>query len=317
MASPADLGVWRTPVERVPRLAAAVGLGADDLWVKRDDWLAVGGGGNKLRKLAHALAGAPEDGTTTVVTTGAAQSNHARLTAAAARRLGLEPVLVLRGDGGHGTVGNLALDAILGAEVVWAGDATADELDARAREVAREREAAGERVRLVPYGGSDGRSVHGYAACGREIDEDVEGVRHVVVAVGSGGTAAGLVLALGADRVLGVDAGAVPDARAAVARLVRAAGGQVDDDALRVRTDQVGDAYEATTDASARALTTAGRTAGLVLDPVYTAKALAGLAAAVQDGGIRPGERTVFVHTGGLPGLFGHPDAATLAASLG
>ncbi|MGX6448297.1 pyridoxal-phosphate dependent enzyme, partial [Patulibacter sp. S7RM1-6] len=121
MASPADLGVWRTPVEAVPRLSVALGLEPDDLWVKRDDWLAVGGGGNKLRKLAHALGGAVDDGVTTVVTTGAAQSNHARLTAAAARRLGLEPVLVLRGDGGDGTVGNLALDAALGAEVVWAG----------------------------------------------------------------------------------------------------------------------------------------------------------------------------------------------------
>jgi D-cysteine desulfhydrase len=94
-----DLGVWRTPVEPAPRLAARIGLRADDLWVKRDDWLGLGGGGNKLRKLEFLCANAVERGATTLVTGGAAQSNYCRLVAAAARRLGLGVVLVLKGEG--------------------------------------------------------------------------------------------------------------------------------------------------------------------------------------------------------------------------
>jgi hypothetical protein len=125
------------------------------------------------------------------------------------------------------------------------------------------------------------------------------GARHVVVAVGSGGTMAGLVAGLGAGRVLGVDTGAVPDPVERVTDLVTALGG--DAAGLRLRRDQVGGGYGAHTE-------------GLLLDPVYTAKAMAGLAAAVADGSIRPGEPTAFVHTGGLPGLFGHPVAAELAA---
>jgi L-cysteate sulfo-lyase len=138
------------------------------------------------------------------------------------------------------------------------------------------------------------------------------GARHVVVAVGSGGTMAGLVAGLGAGRVLGVDTGAVPDPVERVTDLVTALGG--DAAGLRLRRDQVGGGYGARTDAAVSALRTAARTEGLLLDPVNTAKAMAGLAAAVADGSIRPGEPTAFVHTGGLPGLFGHPVAAELAA---
>jgi D-cysteine desulfhydrase len=126
---------------------------------------------------------------------------------------------------------------------------------------------------------------------------------------------AGLVAGLGAERVLGVDAGAVPDPEVRVARLVQELTGEPAG-ALRLRTDQVGAGYEAITDGVRRAIADAGRTEGLILDPVYTAKAFAGLTASVADGAIRPGERVVFVHTGGLPGLYGHPLAAELAAGL-
>ena len=125
---------------------------------------------------------------------------------------------------------------------------------------------------------------------------------HVVVAVGSGGTMAGLVRALGPQTVLGVDTGATPDARERVSGMVD----DQDPDALRIRDDQVGPGYGVLTDEARAAMTDAARHEGLILDPVYTAKALAGLAAAVKDGDVRPGERTVFLHTGGLPGLFGH-----------
>jgi D-cysteine desulfhydrase len=319
MARTVDLGLWRTPVEPVPRLSAAVGLEPDDLWVKRDDWLGHGGGGNKLRKLTHLLGAAVADGADTVVTTGAAQSNHARLTAAAARRLGLDVVLVLHGDGPGEQPGNLALDALFGADVVWAGEGDDEVLAARAAEVAAERERGGATVAVLPFGGSDGVGARGYVEAASELAEQVPDARHVVVAVGSGGTMAGLVAGLGPERVLGVDTGAVADPTARVARLVAATatGRTVREEQLRVRGDAVGEGYGVLSAAGREAMTLAGRHAGIVLDPVYTSTAFAGLVAAVRDGTIAPGDRTVFVHTGGLPGLFGHPVAAELAATLG
>jgi L-cysteate sulfo-lyase len=320
-----DLGVWRTPLEPAPRLAERIGLGAGDLWVKRDDWLGFGGGGNKVRKLELLCAAAIEQGATTLVTSGAAQSNYARLTAAAARRLGLGVVLVLVPEGagegaGAGTgarTGNLALDGLFGAEIRWAEWARLDEVAAT---VVEELRARGERPALLPYGGSNATGARGYLACAGELAEQAPDARHVVVAVGSGGTMAGLVAGLGAERVLGVNAGAVPDAAVRVAAMVselaEASGWPrpVGHAELRLCDEQIGGGYEQLTDSARRAMREAGRHEGLILDPVYTGKAMAGLAAAVETGEIGRGQRTVFVHTGGLPGLFGHPFASELAA---
>lgn len=306
-----SLGTWPTPLEAAPRLALRLGLEPGRLWVKRDDLTGLGAGGNKVRKLEHLCGKALSGGATLLVTSGAVQSNHARLTVAAARRLGLGCVLVLAGEEPTTPSGNLALDGLMGAEVVWAGPVGGDELEARVGEVASELARSGERVEVIPYGGSNALGAHGYLDCARELDVQAPDVRHVVVAVGSGGTMAGLVAGLGADRVLGVDVGAVPDAARRVEALLDglAAEGAVPTrpgGSLRLRDDQVGEGYGVLTPGARGALLDAARTEGIVLDPVYTAKALAGLGAAVEDGDIGPDERTVFVHTGGLPGLFGH-----------
>jgi D-cysteine desulfhydrase len=125
---------------------------------------------------------------------------------------------------------------------------------------------------------------------------------------------AGLVAALGAGSVLGVDVGALADPAAAVARFAAPlTADEVTPGGLRVRRDQVGAGYATLTEPVTEALRLAARTEGLVLDPIYTGRALAGLRAAVRDGDVRPGEKTVFVHTGGLPGLFGHADAVAFA----
>ncbi|SHF66894.1 pyridoxal-phosphate dependent enzyme [Geodermatophilus nigrescens] len=305
------LSAWPTPLHPAPRLSAALGLAPGDLVVKRDDLTDLGGG-NKVRKLEHLAAEAVAAGATVLVTSGGVQSNHARMTAAAAARLGLRAVLVLGGEPSAQRPGNLALDAALGARVVVVPDPAA--VEERVAAVAAELRAGGEVPAVLPLGGSSATGARGYLACAAELEEQAPGARHVVVAVGSGGTMAGLVAGLGADRVLGVDTGAVPDPAERVAGLVTAIGGSAQ--GLRLRRDQVGDGYGARTDAAVTALRTAARTEGLLLDPVYTAKALAGLAAAVADGSIRRGERTVFVHTGGLPGLFGHPVAAELAGEV-
>ena len=318
VAGRVDLGVWRTPLEPAPRLAERIGLQSGDLWVKRDDWLGLGGGGNKVRKLEFLCAQAIEQGARTLVTTGAAQSNYARLTAAAARRLGMDVVLVLEGDGSGTSTGNLTLDGLLGAEIHWAGPCARSELDDLAKEIAEELRASGRQPALMPYGGSNALGARGYLECAEELAEQAPDARHVIVAVGSGATMAGLLAGLGAERVLGVDAGAVPDAEmrvraiadeliASESTLHRLSG------SLRFSGEQVGAGYEQLTDEALQAMRDAARCEGLVLDPVYTAKAMAGLVAAVGSGEISPGERTVFVHTGGLPGLFGHPVAEQLA----
>ncbi|MEU3345339.1 D-cysteine desulfhydrase family protein [Streptomyces sp. NPDC006700] len=309
-----DLGTFPTPVEPLPRLAAAIGLRPDDLWVKRDDLTGLGGGGNKIRKLEWTVGAALAEGAATLVTTGAPQSNHARLTAAAAARLGMNAVLVFPGSPGASHSGNLALDGLLGARIVWAGDADADRLAQEAAAVTERLRRRGERPALIPFGGSSPLAARGYLRCAEELTAQVPDLRHTVVALGSGGTMAGLVAGLGAERVLGVDTGARAEVAAAVCEFaapLSATAPTAED--LRVRHDQVGEGYGAFTDQVADALLLAARTEGIVLDPVYTGRALAGLISAVRDGDIVPGEKTVFLHTGGLPGLFGHRDAVAFA----
>jgi D-cysteine desulfhydrase len=308
---PVRLSHWPTPLDPAPRLAAALDLEPHDLWVKRDD-LTDFGGGNKVRKLEHLVAEALAAGATVLVASGDAQSNHARTTAAAAARVGLGAVLVLGGTALAGRPGNLALDELFGAEVVLAEGLSGADLDHLVEEVTDRLRAGGEVPAVLPFGGSSAVGARGYVACAAELDRQAPDAANVVVAVGSGGTMAGLVTGLGAERVLGIDTGAVTDPARRVAGLVAELGGGPG--ALRLDRDQVGEGYGRLTASATTAMRTAARTEGLLLDPVYTSKAIAGLASAVSEGIVRPGERTVFVHTGGLPGLFGHPFAAELAA---
>lgn len=284
---PITLASWPTPLEPAPRLAGALRL--DHLWIKRDDLTGLGGGGNKVRKLQYTCAAALEAGADHLVTTGAPQSNHARLTAAAAARLGLRCTLVLAGDPPTGTRGNLLLNALAGATVVFAGSTPPAEVAATIDGF------------NIPMGGTSPLGARGYADCARELLTQLPDLDTVVVALGSGGTMAGLVSALGPDRVLGVDVGALPDPRTVVTDLLSSLGTPVAPSALRVDGSQIGAGYATLTDAARAALELAARTEGLFLDPTYTARALAGLAANPLPG------KVVFLHSGGLPGLFGHP----------
>jgi D-cysteine desulfhydrase len=284
MVVPLPLGTFPTPLESAPRLAAALGL--DQLWIKRDDLIGLAGGGNKARKLRYSCAAALEAGATTLVTTGAPQSNHARATAATAARLGLGCVLVLVGEAPDRTLGNLVLDELAGAEIVWAGDRPAAEV---ASDTAKRAGAY-----LIPFGGSSPETTAAYVECARELEQQAS-FDKVVVAVGSGATMAGLVRGLGADRVLGVDTGVLPDPVAGVRALLTADPGE-----LVIDRGQIGAGYSTVTSPVREALRLAARTEGIFLDPIYTGRAMAGLAAA---GDI--GKRVVFLHTGGLPGLFG------------
>ena len=330
-----SLGTFPTPLEPAPRLAAAIGLRGDRLWLKRDDLTGLGGGGNKVRKLERTLAAALRDGADCLVTTGAAQSNHARLTAAAGARLGLPVTLVLAGRPAHpgdpaAPAGNLLLDQIFGARIRWAGDADDIRLAAAADETAAELASSGARPAVIPFGGSNRDGALAYADAARELRDQLRNelgdrlgdqgrLAHAtsVVAVGSGGTMAGLVAELGPEDVLGVHTGAVAAPGEAVAALASAITAErLDPRTLRLRFDQVGAGYDRLSEAAAAAIRLTARTEGIVLDPTYTGRAMAGLIAAAGDGDIGRDAPVVFWHTGGLPGLFGHREAATIATGI-
>jgi L-cysteate sulfo-lyase len=318
-AAPALLGTWPTPLEAAPRLAQSMGLGPDDLWVKRDDLTGLGGGGNKVRKLEWICGEAMAMGADTLVTCGARQSNHARLTAAAGARLGLNVVLVLAGTKEEAGSGNIALNGLLDATVAWAGNVSHEGLGSIASEVVDRLRDRGAHPYLIPYGGSGVLGARGYVQCGHELLQQAPKLTTVITAVGSGGTMAGLVAALGVDRVLGVDCGAMSRPASAVAELVAGlAGRDHRPETLRIRFDQVGAGYSELSESVLSAMALAARTEGLILDPIYTGRALAGLRRAVEEDQVRPGEQTILLHSGGLPGLFGHPvTVRRLTAELG
>lgn len=308
-----------TPVQPMDRLAGALGLPPGRLWVKRDDLTGLAGGGNKVRKLERLCADALAQGCDTLVTGGGGQSNHARMTAAAANVLGLGCTIVLGDDPIDPPTGNVVIDRILGPEIVWAGPVDYYALEDAMRAEADRLREAGRNPYLIPIGGASTVGELGYADAALELREQVPDVSLVVTADGSGGTHAGLVAGLGAhDLVLGIDVGTRPDlddvvprkaARVAVAAALPEPTGTV-----KVDHDRFGDGYGAPSDSCREALDLAARCEGLVLDPVYTGKAMAGLVAAVRGGRVPETGVLVFLHTGGLPALF-EPRYAAWAAS--
>ena len=219
-------------------------------------------------------------------------------------RFGLEVTLVLEGVEPTRRTGNLLLEKLAGARIEWAG--TSDPA-AAAEHI---RAASPRPARIIPFGGSDPAAAHLYASIGAQLDDAVPDLRHVVVAVGSGATAAGLVIGLGPDRVLGVDTGAVPDARTTITELVRGARPDVRLDPAMLRLDgtQIGDGYAHIPTAVIDAVRHALADDGILFDVTYAGRALAGLVHGVRSGALPANERIVLIHSGGAPGLFGHPD---------
>lgn len=317
----ARLAPLPTPLEPLGRLGPALGL---DLWAKRDDLTGLGLGGNKVRKLEFLLGAALADGCDTVVTFGALQSNHARQTAAACARLGLRCELVLTRavpltGPAFDASGNLLLDDLFGAEVhvVPHDDALLGAtVDALGRQLGRE----GAHVRWVPPGGSDAVGTLGYVAAGLELAAQAAEagvpVAHVVLADSTGGTHAGLLAGLragGCDaRVHGVAVYRSAERTvAAVTGLLdevaaELGAGAVPHDQVLVDDSFLGDGYGLPTPAMWDAVSSWARAEGIALDPVYTGKAAAALAAWAAEGRLDGAGATVFLHTGGSPGLFAY-----------
>ena len=300
------LGLFPTPIHRLEHLSGRLGL---DLWIKRDDLSGLGLGGNKVRKLEFLLAEAKAQGAEVVFTTGGAQSNHAMLTAAAAKRLGMTPILILKKRGVTACKGNQLLEKLMGADVRFLDtDDYADIYD----EMDRVGQRLGVPYYKIPCGGSNALGSLGYVECAREIAGQGVDFAHLVCAEGSGGTMAGLALGaklyLPGTRVHGMMVDTDPFEEITL-RLMREAAALLDakleitaaDFTLR---DMCGPGYaipSAEGDAAVRLL---AETEGVFLDPVYTGKAFAGLLAMAKEGAFAPGERVLFLHSGGAGGLF-------------
>jgi 1-aminocyclopropane-1-carboxylate deaminase/D-cysteine desulfhydrase-like pyridoxal-dependent ACC family enzyme len=301
------------------RLAAELGSRAT-LLVKRDDLTGLALGGNKARKLALLAADAVAHDADCLVTGGGPQSNHARITAAAARRIGVDCHLALAGRVPEARDGNLLLDDLLGAELHFTAADDYYGIEAAITELATGLRAEGRRPYAIPVGGASTVGVAAYALAVQELrtqlDRDPD---WIVVADGSGGTHAGLLAGLGADsptRGLGVDVGTRPDLDEQVPALAAAAAAHLDGPAptatALVDHDHVGGGYGDLSAACLAALRVTARTEGLVLDPVYSGKAMAALCTAVGDGRITDDDTVVFWATGGSPALFARRYEAVL-----
>lgn len=308
-----------TPLQEAPRLRAALGGEGrvPRILIKRDDLTGLAFGGNKARKLEFLAADALATGSTVLVTTGAVQSNHARMTAAAARVAGMKAALVLTSGVDDPPVqGNLLLDRLLGAEVYFTRESEEAE---KAGEVMDRLRARGERPYLIPVGGSSPVGACGYVAGTLELVSQLfaagESPLRLYYPSGSRGTQAGLTL--GAKmyaapyRLHGIAVSpGEPEKTARALRLANEAaallGAGIRIAAEDLSTDQgyIGPGYGIPTPACLEALRLLARTEGVFLDPVYTAKAMAGLIDHIRRGEIDPAGTVVFLHTGGTPALF-------------
>jgi D-cysteine desulfhydrase len=312
----------RTPIEKLERLTATIG--GPTLYIKRDDLLGLAGGGNKTRKLEFLVADALAKGADTLLTGGAVQSNHCRLTLAAAAKEGMRAFLVLEervpGSYKDDASGNNFLFRLMGVEgvkVVPGGTNMLSEIEA----VAEELKSKGRKPYVIPVGGSNPIGATGYAACALEILSQIFelGIRidRVVLGSGSSGTHAGLVAGLfglnSSIPVVGINVSRPKEAQeelvhSLVERTAAHLGirGPVPKDAVLCFGDYVGPGYSRPTPEMAEAVRMLARTEAILLDPVYTGKAMAGLLDLARKGYFAKTENVLFLHTGGSPALYAY-----------
>lgn len=316
-----------TRLEVLPRLSKE--LGGPTIYVKRDDCTGLATGGNKTRKLEFSMAAALEDGADTIITQGAVQSNHVRQTAAAACKLGMQCEVLLEHRVGHPTEayttsGNVLLDRIFGANLREYPDGT--DFDAAMAEVADAVSAAGGKPYIIPGGASNKIGALGYVNCAVELlgqlDERQLDVSHIITATGSAGTQAGLVVGLKATDsdipLLGIGVKAPKDEQedkvyelACETAEYVGRGGSIERSDAVANCDYVGGGYGIPTEAMNEAVLMLARLEGLLFDPVYSGKALAGMIDLIRRGQIS-GDNIVFLHTGGSAALFAYADQLAL-----
>ena len=321
------LGHGPTPLEPLERLSRHLG-GRVRLWIKRDDCTGLATGGNKTRKLEYLLADALAQGADTLITMGATQSNHARQTVAAAAKAGLACHLMLDSRAGVATdaykhSGNMLLNGILGAQVHHFPAGT--DMPAQMLDLAERLKAEGRKPYVIPGGGSNPVGAMGYVNAALELVAQASAmdlrIDHLVHATGSSGTQAGLVTGLVALNagipVLGftvrqpreVQEGAVLALAEATAQHLGLPAGTVRPEHVVADSHYVGQGYGVPTEGMVEAVRMLAEQEGILLDPVYSGKAMAGLIDYIRQGKFAEGSNVVFLHTGGSVGLFGYPDA--------
>lgn len=305
-----------TPVERLDRLSKH--LGGPDLLIKRDDQTGLALGGNKARKLEFLVADALAHGCDHLITTGGPQSNHCRQTAAAAARLGMSCSLVLRGNAPPRFTGNLLLEQLMGAHLYWTGGRPTNEVMS---EVADEVRVMGRNPYVIPLGGSNVMGATGYVLAMEELTQQLAeqhlNVDFIVFASSSGGTQAGMVLGAAAygfrGRILGISIDRQADElKMQVAALATATATHLDlkatsiHDAVEVNDDYLGDGYGVLNDGDREAIRLVAQMEGILLDPVYTGRAMGGLIDLIRWGAFTRRQTVLFWHTGGTPALFAY-----------
>lgn len=299
-----------TPVEPLPRLSAR--LGGPRLFVKRDDLTGLALGGNKTRKLEFLIAEAQASGARTLLTAGAIQSNHCRQTAAAAARFGFQCTLILAGDEPPVREANTLLDHLLGAKIIWASMEKRDEV---LQESFNQCWENGQRPYLIPYGGSNGTGAAAYVYAFQELQQQLESFNWVVFASSSGGTQAGLVigaqLSKSACGLLGISVDETePVLKERVGELVEAVSQKMNlksglvPPSILINDAYTGGGYAVMGMAEAEAIRMFAEQEALILDPVYTGRAAAGLIDLIRQGFFKKSDTVVFWHTGGTPSLF-------------
>jgi len=310
-----------TPIEPLSRLTTL--LQGPQLFIKRDDLTGLGLGGNKTRKLEYLTADALEQGCRTLITTGAVQSNHCRQVAAAAARLGLGCILVLGGPDPGTRQGNLLLDELSGAQLIFVPK---EERDQRLQQAFAQARQDGLQPYLIPYGGSNPVGVQGYLQAIQELQEQALNPDWIVLASSSGGTQAGMVLGgkqTGfTGRILGisVDKLATELTQTIIALANQTAtylnmGVEITPQDVFVNDAYCQAGYGNLQPAEVEAIQLFARTEGILLDPVYTSRAAAGLIDLIRKGFFSRDEIVLFWHTGGIPALFAEPYASALLGS--
>lgn len=300
-----------TPIEELPRLSET--LGGPRILIKRDDQTGLAFGGNKTRKLEFLVAEAFDQGARTLISGGAIQSNHCRQTAAAAARFGLDCILVLSGELPEKPTANLLLDEMFGAEIVSVTDRAYR--DQTLQETFEKASASGRRPYLVPYGGSSPTGALGYAFAVEEFMKQNVHADWIIFGTSSGGTHAGLVLGQRVfgfkGQILGISidepeewlkthvSKLASDASEKIGARIEFAPADVSANA-----DYCKAGYGVLTDAEREAVQLFAKYEGLLLDPVYTGRAAAGMIDLIRKGYFKKGETVLFWHTGGQPALF-------------
>ena len=301
-----SLGIFPTPIRKLENISSLLHT---NVYVKRDDLTGIGLGGNKVRKLEFLLADAKEKGAEVVFTTGGAQSNHAMLTAAAAGKLGMKAILVLKKRGVTARLGNQLLEHLMGTDVRFVDTDDYADIYAEMDEIGK---GLGRPYYKIPCGGSNALGALGYVDCAREIAGQGLRVDHLICAEGSGGTMAGLALGaklfLPGTKVYGMMVDTDPFDEITPALMREAA------ELLEIKPeitpadytlrDMCGPGYAIASEAGNAAVSLMARKEGLFLDPVYTGKAFAGLVELAKEGAFGPEENVLFLHSGGAGGLF-------------